>query len=791
MRRIRISLSLAYFSFLSLILALFFLLLRRTPEFTMTGHYFRPALPDLVIPAVLIFILLVGLWAILSRIQSGLFRLGYAETLSLEFWTYVPLIFFGLALFALTHYISSEDLASRIRLFSVAGLISVLYLKGILILRWSGEKPNPLRRLWEKFLSFPTKKKALILFAAALLILNTGSFLMLSEGHFFSGDEPHFLLISHSILHDRDFDLANNYEQRDYTRFMLSHATIRPHLAPGIKGKGQYSFHSPGISLLLLPFYALGSLFGKEVLVFLLRFGISLFGALLGLQIFLYAREEWKKEEVALALWSVFTFTSAVFFYSFHIYPEIVVALFSFMVFRIFRSSRPLSPGKLLLCGFLLSTLIWFHALKYITLFLPFLLYCLWTIGKHHKRRRDFLYFLTPLFFSLVLYFYFQYSLYGSFSLSSISVGGVMSGKESLSYMKSIFFDIPLRFRWESLAGYFFDQRDGLLFYSPLYFFAFLGLVEMVRRKRKDFLLLLFLAAPFILNYAFMTQRAGYAPQARPLVPVIWALAILLGHFLSAQAKKIFRYLFNGAVLFSFLAVFILLKNPLALYQETTVGQTERGGELFYLLSNLHFQLTKFLPSYIKVEEWKWLPNFVWIGVLLLFIGAYIGVKKHSFSLRFGHHVSLACGGMVLFFVWMVLYPRPVLLYPVKASYPSGERVTFYALSRVGRMVEPGRFLLREDNRSYVFYFTSWREVQKFEVELGSLAGDYSVELSLFDEKKFMGRTEREVKTLSLAFPARYRLKNSNLYRITIHLERLSEVSTPENPYLFSIRPVN
>jgi hypothetical protein len=135
-------------------------------------------------------------------------------------------------------------------------------------------------------------------------------------------------LITHSLLKDGDFDLANNYAQKDYTRYLPAGATIRAHVAPGTKPGALYSFHSPGLSFLLLPFYALGIWLGKSALLFLPRFGMSLFGALLGVQMYLFARQEWKRDRLALGLWILFSFTSPIFFYSIHIYSEIVAAFF-------------------------------------------------------------------------------------------------------------------------------------------------------------------------------------------------------------------------------------------------------------------------------------------------------------------------------------------------------------------------------------------------------------------------------------------------------------------------------
>src|SRR4030067_284263 len=169
--------------------------------------------------------------------------------------------------------------------------------------------------------------------------LNTGTFLLVADGVTFSGDEPHYLLIGHSLLRDGDFDLANNYEQRDYAGFMMFEGKIGAHVVPGAKPGSRYSFHSPGVAFLMLPFYALSAWIQGRALVFFILLGMSLWGAIFAVQVYLFARSEWQKDNLALKLWFLTCFTTPAFFYSFHVYPEIVVAALSLAVFRLLRSS--------------------------------------------------------------------------------------------------------------------------------------------------------------------------------------------------------------------------------------------------------------------------------------------------------------------------------------------------------------------------------------------------------------------------------------------------------------------
>ena len=789
MKKIQYLLRFSFFLVLSFLLGFSHMFMGQISDFTIQSHSLILKVWPLLLVSMLFFILLLGIWIGYSRVTAYCFKSDFARALDTDFFNYLPLLYLILLPFLLSHYLDSDDLRLRSQILIGSILFSLLYLKAVSLCKFGGEAQPLLADIRKKLSLISFNKKLLILFMISLLLYNAGSMLLTSSGQTFAGDEPHYLLITHSLLKDGDFNLANNYANRDYTNVMLAQVHIQSHTAPGTEGR--YSFHSPGTSLLLLPFYALGSLFGGQFLVFFIRFGMSIFGALLGLQVFLYIFQEWKNERLALGVWFLYSFSSPIFFYSLHVYPEIIIALFSLTVFRLLRFSPSFSRKTLLILGFLLSCFVWFHAIKYIFLLIPLFIYSLWTLLKNHKIGWRILYFLTFPLVLTIIYFLFQSILYGSLSLSSVSWRGALTPQESLSYLKVIIFDIPFRTRWETLAGYFLDQRDGLLLYAPIYFFAFLGGVEMLRRNFRFLLLILFLSAPYVLNSAFLTQRTGYAPQARPLISVSWVLAILIGFFLVYNAKKIFSIVFHLFAFSGLCFVFLLLKNPSALYQLTTVGSIERAGRLFLILSNLHFSLPQYLPSFLKIDNSGWIPNNAWIGSLFLFIALYIAIKKHDFRMKLPSHLFMTSMGLLVVFFWLVLYPRTVLLYPTHTTFPSGQKITFYSLGRVAQMVEPGKFHLPRDNRSYVFHFTSWRDIREFSIDFGSIEGTFDVNLRFFDYELYKGDTIPMVRTLHLPAPSSYRLKNTNLYRISIYLKRTSGVVSFSKPFLFAIRPLN
>ena len=90
-----------------------------------------------------------------------------------------------------------------------------------------------------------------------------------------TGDAPHYLTIAQSVLVDGDFDLTNNYDARTYEPFYPGSLEPR-HTNPGYLAQ-DYSFHGPGVAMLVLPgFAAFGAAGATATLVLLLSIGSGL-----------------------------------------------------------------------------------------------------------------------------------------------------------------------------------------------------------------------------------------------------------------------------------------------------------------------------------------------------------------------------------------------------------------------------------------------------------------------------------------------------------------------------------
>jgi len=768
----------------ALSLGLFFSFWRDAKHFTIINH-----IPDLSWPTLFLFFFLalaiiIFLWLSFSFLTWLLNRNNFSAVIRNNSISLLPFILFSLAPLTLKHFLTGQDLIKRLSLYLLLVIIFFFWIAVLLF-----KETTPESALKEKltifFRSLSPRQKSALLFIAALIIFSLGGFILQLRGANFSGDEPHYLIIAHSLLVDHDFDLANNYEQRDYQQYLGPGIIIEPHTVPGARAGSRLSFHSPGVSFLILPFYWLGRLLGGSAVVFWPRFGLSLWGALFCWQIFLFFKEKGWEEKLALKLWAICALTSPIFFYSFHLYPEIVVACLSLVIFRWLNKTTGLKPHELVLSGLFLSLFLWFHSIKYVFIIFPIFIFAFLKILKTSGRLKNLIFYLTPFLAGATGYFAFQKILYGSFNPTSVSWQGAMGSQESLAFLKFVLFSIPFRFRWETLAGYFLDQRDGLLLYAPIYFFAFVGLLTMLRQKKKQAWLIIFLTWPYFLFSAFLTQRSGYAPQARPLVASFWGFSIFLGYFLATNRKKYLSFLANGAFIYSLIITILLLLSPLNLYQETTAGTTDRSGGLFLLLSHLHFSLPEILPSFLKIEGSFWWPNYIWLGLFFLCLALSQLRFDLNFRFNFGFKVFLILAGLGFLLFWFAYYPRLVLTHPVKKRWPEDQIVTFYSLSRVAQLKMPGTFLLPQANRPYHFWFQSSTRLEGIEIAMSSPSGKIPVELLAFDYSFFQGTIDSSGRKIELSEPPFYRLGKNYLYWLTINLGPEEERMIRARPFEF------
>jgi hypothetical protein len=797
MKRVQIVTLCASFPLIALGLSFFLTIYKNASSYTFIHHPFQfQFLFSLFFLSSLA--ILLGIWRGIPTVEKKFFPDERSSLLWENFFALLP---FGFSLFSpllLCFYLTKDDLKVRLNLLLGSMILGFILIK---MIQWY--KRGRLKEFWEKrisrFTGLPLNKKLLVLFLASFIIYHLCALWYVSKGYAYSGDEPYYLMTTHSLYQDGDINLAKNYTDFDYFHFypkeLYPDLRLRAYARFGKKGTDYvWPINQPGASVLTLPYYWLSQQFHGRTLIYIIKISLSIWAVLLGIQIYLFAREFWKNEKISLWLWFLYSFSAPILFYAFHLYPEVPVALFSLYIYRKIRSTKRLTLVHLFFLGFLIALFPWF-GLKYNMIMWPLLLVSVYFLMKNHRAKGKIGAFLVFPVVSVVLFAFYTEELYGTFYPMAI-YEGVLT-EEKMEAFREMIMKIPVMLRVDSFLDYFLDQRDGLFLYSPMYFFIFLGGVEAFRRSKKDLIALLFISLPYLLNYAFLSHRQGHSPPGRVLTNISWIGAIFIGYFLIHNRKKLYSILFWFSSVVGLVFAFLLLRNPPFLYQPTTHQFTFRGGELFVHLSSLHFYLPGLLPSFIKVNNLNYVPNYIWLAGIILFILGYAWKKKESQKemLRSPgpfYPSFLTIGGLAVFFLWFVLFPRMTLLFPVNAAYSSGERIAFYDLGRHVQMKEdePGRFTITKDVHALDLPFTSWRKLENLEIEFGSSAGIYRVTLRFFDQELFSGIVSREMKTVAVSSPPSYPFKNTNFYLLNIAIENLSEIDTADNPFLLILQPV-
>ncbi len=361
------------------------------------------------------------------------------------------------------------------------------------------------------------------------------------------GDEPHYLIITESLLKDADLRIGNNHEQGDYRSFFAGN--LRPDFFVRGVNSEIYSIHAPGLPVLLLPAYAVAGRPGAVAF-------IALLAALAALAMFDLS-EALAGRGAALAAWAASCLTVPFLPHAWMIFPEIpgalVVAWAALWIWQ--PADRSLSAWAWR--GSVLATLPWLHT-KFAVFLIIFGAGLAWRVARRPSRLGAL---LAPVVLSVVLWMYSFYAIYGVFDYEA------PYGAYVATYVLTEY--IP-----HGLVGILFDQKFGLLFYSPVYWCAIAGSWLILRRPESRYLggVLLVAAGAFVGSTArlYMFWGGSSAP-ARFLVPILPCLAPMVALAVARARGTVSRSLIAIGITIS-LAIaavgvalperFVLFSNP-------------------------------------------------------------------------------------------------------------------------------------------------------------------------------------------------------------------------------------
>ena len=330
--------------------------------------------------------------------------------------------------------------------------------------------------------------RELLLWAAALFFLLSVAYafsvdIRASRGASVTGDEPFYLITTQSLLSDGDLDLRNQYAAKSYTSFFDHPNDLWYQSAPTPDGR-VLSPHNPGLSVLLIPGFALAGLRGAQVQLLLMAAATMALAFVLAARLTGHPAICWV---VALAV----GLTATAFIYATEIYPEFPAALTLVIALLIATRRRPGLYDALYLAA-ALTALCWLGT-KYAALALPVAGYFLFRADRPAR--------ITLVAVggaSAVLFAWFHLHVFGS--LTPYGVNVVYAEWNTVEIFGG---HLGFSDRYYRLWGLFIDRRFGLGSWAPLLLavvpaLALLAMQTWERRLILGLIIIQLLVATFV-----------------------------------------------------------------------------------------------------------------------------------------------------------------------------------------------------------------------------------------------------------------------------------------------------
>lgn len=318
------------------------------------------------------------------------------------------------------------------------------------------------------------------------------------------GDEPHYLMVAESLLRDRDLRLERDYAERRYAAF--TGEDLAPHYRVRGRGGAIYSVHAVGLSLLVLPAYALAGYAGAS-------FFMAALALLLVREVHALLVAAGAGPRLALGLAALVALSPPLVQYVGLVFTEVPAALVLARALRGMVAAAPWRIRDVLPWVVPLCALPWFNV-RYAPVTAIVLA---GAVAARPPRRVA--------------------AALGA--VAAASAGGIML------YHRVLYGFFDPRLVWgarpefsvstlaEGLPGLALDQEFGLLPYAPVFAFCLPGLVLLAReRTRLAVVTILLVVAVVGTAGSWHMWRGGFNPPARFLVPLLPVLALALARAL-------------------------------------------------------------------------------------------------------------------------------------------------------------------------------------------------------------------------------------------------------------------
>jgi len=405
------------------------------------------------------------------------------------------------------------------------------------------------------------------------------------------GDEPFYLLVTESIVHDFDLDLANQYAHLE--RSQGGRTDLVPQLGDPTGPHGErYSRHEPFLPLMMVPGYALGGIYGALAT-------IALFGVLLVRSTIRWMEDEGIAGAAARAVFPLFAFGPPVLFYATRIWPEVPAAFFFVEALRGMREERVKRWLPVLLGLVLLK-------LRFVLVAVGLVASGVWRVTRGSWRGRRHPVNAQRATRNIVLG--------AAILIVPLAIMWFVTGSATSVHAWGEILPAPLHRYVTGLSGLLVDGMSGIAFQAPFYL---LGLFAITRWREtpRGFRLGMLAGSLYVL---YLLPRSewfgGWAPPLRYLVFLMPVLAL--------GAASMWDRISRGAIAIVSAWTIALVIHGLAFpWRLFHIANGENAvGEWLSTLTLLDF--SRFFPSFIRMN------GAAWVGVVAVALIVAFGLQR-------------------------------------------------------------------------------------------------------------------------------------------------------------------
>jgi hypothetical protein len=418
------------------------------------------------------------------------------------------------------------------------------------------------------------------------------------------GDEPHYLMVAESLLHDHDLSLEKDYQEGRYHAFFKGDS-----LAPHFRVRGRhgeiYSLHAVGLSLLILPAYAIGGYPAASLFMAVLAAA-----AAEAIRRLLRAAVDEGEADTAEAIAWVVALSPPLLHFAGLVFTEVPAALVVAWALREGLRAAEIPTARAWAVAAAIASLPWLNVRYGIV---AVLLWAFWIWLR--PRGAVVVAHVTAAVVSAGALMAYHFVLYGFFDPRRVY------GRQREFSFETL--------RWGA-PGLLLDQEFGLLIYAPVFVLALPGLVRLARRHQK-----LAIAGCLLVGIVFLTAaawpmwRGGFNPPARFLVPIVPVLAVGVAAWVG-ERRSAATALLVGWGFFTGLGA---VANP------SLVHRDRDGTAPFFRAESGATEWTRLLPRYVLFEPDRHRLAAIWASLLLI---AVLRSRKEA------RPASLAIGVLLL-----------------------------------------------------------------------------------------------------------------------------------------------